>query len=190
MLSPCYPAAMKACIILAASCLAVAHAQEWRATPKSDPLTAKSYVEYRLDGKFLTPPAHSDAQPPYISLRCDPAPNHSRISGRLLDGFIVVNTVIDIKNGSDTTVQYRLDDGKLQTGYDASYSTDYQAIHIDGLMLNNLLWGHNLFHKPGTSDRVHKVVIGVQEHLASKVVMQFDMPDAKEVGAACGTEYK
>ena len=108
----------------------------------------------------------------------------------MLDGFIVANTVIDIKNGSETTVQYRLDDGKLQTAYDVSYSTDYQAIHIEGLMLNNLLWGHNVFHKPGTSDQVHKVVIGVQEHLAGNVVMQFDMPDARQVGAACGTEYK
>jgi hypothetical protein len=181
---------MKGRIILVVSCLATAHAQEWRATPKSDPLTGRSYIQYELDGKFLTPPAHSDGKPPYISLRCDPSPNHSRISGKLLDGFIVVNTVIDIKNGSETTVQYRLDDGKLQTAYDASNSTDFQAIHIEGLMLNNLLWGHNLFHKPGTGDQVHKVVIGAQEHLAGKVVMQFDMPDAQQVGAACGTEYK
>jgi transposase len=73
---------------------------------------------------------------------------------------------------------------------DATYSTDYQAIHIEGLLLNNLLWGHNLFHKPGTSGQAHKFVVGVQEHLAGKVVMQFDMPDATQVGATCGTEYK
>jgi hypothetical protein len=44
-------------------------------------------------------------------------------------------------------------------------------------------------HKPQTSAQVRKVVISVQEHLDGDVVMEFDMPDAQEVGAACGTEY-
>jgi hypothetical protein len=184
---------MKASTIFPSVALLVclsASAQEWRATPKSDPLTGKSYTLYVLTGKFLTPPTRGAGEPPLISLRCDPSPNHSKISGKLLDGFIVVNAVIDLKNGSEPTVQYRIDDGKLQSAYDATYSTDYQAIHIEGLLLNNMLWGHNLFHKPGTSGQTHKLVVGVQEHLASKVVMEFAMPDATQVGAACGTEYK
>ena len=166
-------------------------AHEWRATTKSDPLTGKSYTLYELIGTFLTPPAHGDGKPPFISLSCDPSAKHGTISGRLIDGFIVVNAVIDIKNGDTTTVQYRLDNGKLQDANSmVGYSTDYQAIHLDNLFVNNLLWGHMVFHKPGKGDQVHKVVIGVQEHLGGMVVMQFDMPDAKEVGAACGTEYK
>jgi hypothetical protein len=190
---PCYPSAMKACLIFAGAALLMclsAFAQEWQITPKSDPLTGKSYTLFTLVGKFLTPPAHGTGEPPSISLRCDPSPNHSKISGKLLDGFVVVNTVIDLKNGTEPTVQYRLDDGKLQSAYDATYSIDYQSIHIEGLPLNNMLWGHNLFHKLATSGQTHKFVIGVQEHLAGNVVMQFDMPDATQVGAACGTEYK
>ena len=58
------------------------------------------------------------------------------------------------------------------------------------IFLNNLLWGHMITHKPHTSSQVHKVVISVQEHLGGDVVMEFDMPDAQEVGAACGTEYR
>lgn len=98
-----------------------ASAQEWQTTPKSDPLTGRFYTLFTLTGKFLTPPSRGSGEPPVISLRCDPSPNHSKISGKLLDGFIVVNTVIDLKNGTEPTVQYRLDDGKLQSAYDATY---------------------------------------------------------------------
>jgi hypothetical protein len=165
-------------------------ANEWHSGVKSDPLTGKSYTLFTLNGKFLVPPSRANTDPPLISLRCDPSPDHGRILGKLVDGFIVVNAVIDIKNGDTPTVQYRLDDGKLQSAYDVSYSTDYQAMHINGLLLNNMIWGHNLFHKPGSSPQVRKFVIAVQEHLAGQVVMQFDMPDAKQVAAACGTETK
>lgn len=159
-----------------------ASAQEWQVTPKSDPLTGKSYTLYTLTGKFLTPPAHGSGEPPVISLSCDPTPWH-RISGQLLSGFLVVNTVIDLKNGEQGTVQFRLDDGKLQSPVSSlEYSTDYQAIHLDGLFVNNIIWGHIITHKKGTNLQVKKVVIGVQEHLAGNVVMQFDMPDATQSG--------
>jgi hypothetical protein len=90
---------MKACTIFPAAALLVclsASAQEWQITPKSDPLTGKSYTLFTLVGKFLTSPAHGNGEPPVISLRCDPTPWH-RISGRLLTGFLIVNTVIDLK---------------------------------------------------------------------------------------------
>lgn len=110
----------------------------------------------------------------------------------MLAGFIVVNTVLDLENGNHSTVQYRLDDGKLQTGssLEFSYSTDYQAISFDDMFLNNMLWGHMITHKLGSNEQVHKVVVGVQEHLGGQIVMQFDMPAADQVSAACGAEYK
>jgi hypothetical protein len=113
------------------------------------------------------------------------------MSGRLLKGFLVMNTVIDLKNDDQSTVKFRLDDGKLQSsGSSTEYSTDYQAIHLDELFVNNLIWGHEIPHKKGTNPQVKKVVVGVQEHLGGDVVMQFDMPDATLVGSSCGTEYK
>jgi hypothetical protein len=53
-----------------------------------------------------------------------------------------------------------------------------------------MCWGHTITHKTGLNPQVRKVVIGVQEHLAGQIVMQFDMPYATQVGAACGTEHK
>lgn len=57
------------------------------------------------------------------------------MSGKLLAGFIDVGTVIDIENGQESTVKYRLDDGKLQTAsrFEVGYSTDYQAIAIEDI---------------------------------------------------------
>jgi hypothetical protein len=171
------------------ACLS-ATAQEWQATPKSDPLTGQSYTLFTLTGKFLTPPAHgSGGGFPVISLSCDPTP-WRRLSGRLLKGFLIVNTVIDLKNGGQSTVQLRLDDGKLQSPVSLQYSTDYQAINLDQIFVNNIIWGHLVPHKNGTNPQVRKLVIGVQEYLGGDVVMQFDMPDATQVAAACGTEYK
>jgi hypothetical protein len=177
------------CSTLAFACV-FAHAQAWQTIPKSDPLTGKSETTYILTGTFLTAPQHGSGQPPMFTLKCDPSPNHSRFSGKLLNAFSVVNAVVDLKNGGNTTVRYRLDDGKPQDANLVEYSTDFQAIHLQQLLVNNLLWGHMLFHKPGKGDQVHKVIFAVQEHLGGQVVMQFDMPDAQEVGAACGTEYR
>ncbi len=167
------------------------HAQQWASSRTSDPLTGKSYMLYVLTGKYLAAPTDGSSSAPLISLRCDPSPHH-KLSGRLIAGFVDVGTVIDIESGHEVTVKYRLDDGKVQTAsrLEVGYSTDYQAIALEDTFLNNLLWGHMITHKPHSSGQVHKVVISVREHLDGNVVMQFDMPDAEEVGAACGTEYR
>jgi hypothetical protein len=163
--------------------------EQWKAETKSDALTGKSYVSFTLAGKYLTPPSKNPDTPPTIMLRCDPAP-HMRLSGKLLAGFIIVNTVLDLENGGRSTVQYRLDDGKLHQTGTMNYSTDYQALVVDNLLLGNMLWGHWMTHKPNSSPQVRKFVIAVQEHLGGQIVMQFDMPDATQVSSSCGAEYR
>jgi hypothetical protein len=166
-----------------------ATAQEWQTTPKSDPLTGKSYLTFMLPGKFLTPPVHSNGDAPRIVVKCEPGP-HLRMSGKLLEAYIDTTTVIDTKDSQQqTTVEYRLDDGKVR--FSASGNTsNYQGIPLDAPFLDDILWGHLVPHKPGTSRQVRKFVVAVKEHLSGQIVMQFDMPDATQVGAACGTEYK
>ena len=166
-------------------------APQWASSKESDPLTEKSYMLYVLTGRYLTAPSEGTSTAPHISLRCDPSPHH-KLSGHLLAGFIDVGTVIDLEDGQLSTVKYRLNDGKVQTAtyFEVGNSTNYQAISIKDIFLDNLLWGHMLTHKPHSGGQVHKVVVSVREHLDGDVVMQFDMPDAGEVGAACGTEYR
>jgi hypothetical protein len=112
------------------------------------------------------------------------------MSGKLLEAYIDTTTVIDTKDSQQqTTVEYRLDDGKVR--FSASGNTsNYQGIPLDAPFLDDILWGHLVPHKPGTSRQVRKFVVAVKEHLSGQIVMQFDMPDATQVGAACGTEYK
>ena len=177
-------------VIALAAATAHAAAQEWQSTVKTDPLTGKSFTQYVLAGKFLTPPSEWNGVLPSISLRCDPAGHRGRLSGRFIDGFIIVNAVVDLTNGKSSTVQYRLNDGKVQTDDgEVGTSIDFQALSITSMFLSNILWGHEIPHKPHSSDQVHKFVIAVQQHVGGQIVMEFDMPDAEQVGAACETEY-
>ena len=69
---------------------------------------------YVLTGRYLSAPANGSTTAPLISLRCDPSPHH-KLSRKLIAGFVDVGTVVDIENGQNNTVRYRLDDGKVQT---------------------------------------------------------------------------
>lgn len=80
-----------------------AAAQSWQVSPKTDALTGQSYVQYVLSGKFLTPPAKSNGDAPSILLRCDPTGHHLRLAGKYIAGFVVVNAVVELKNGNQNT---------------------------------------------------------------------------------------
>jgi hypothetical protein len=163
----------------------------WVKVDKQDPLRGTQFVQYSLNGKFLTPPRNATADAtPTIILRCIPGKfAHGRAHGKLMDGYIFVGGVVDTQVGHDasvrTTVQFRLDDGKLQNAK-WSHSTDYSSIFFEDIDLDTLLYGHWMPHKENTNPQVRKIVLGVPEFLGSEVVMQFDMPDAGEVGDACG----
>jgi hypothetical protein len=113
-------------------------------------------------------------------------------NGKFVDGYFVAGAVLDGHIGTSgrtvTVVSFRLDDKKIQTGY-WTPSTDFGGVFFTDLDLSNLLYGHMLPHKEGTSDPVHKVVIAVDEYLAGQVVAQFDMPDPTQVAEACGAIF-
>lgn len=86
------------------------------------------------------------------------------------------------------TVQYRLDDGKIQAE-NWSPSTDRTSAFFDAATFNNLLYGHILPHKENTSAPIRKLAIAINEYLAGEIVMQFDMPDPTQVADFCGTLF-
>ena len=175
----------------------------WVRVDKSDPLRGNQFSQFSLEGKYLTPPR--DATPnatPTIVVRCQAGSfNHGHLHGKFLEGYIFVGAVVDARVSEDLNVrvpvEYRLDDGKLQSD-EWSHSTDYSSIFFGGecslcgngsVDFNNLLYGHLLPHKENTGPQVHKVVIGVPQYLGSEVVMQFDMPDATDVAETCGVTW-
>ena len=104
----------------------------------------------------------------------------------------VVNSQVTVREGLLETsfpvvvpAEFRLDEGKLQTE-NWSVSTDHSAAFLGGETLNNFLYGHVMRHKEGTTDQVHRIIIGIDEAFAGEVQMTFDMPDATPVAEACG----
>lgn len=171
---------------------------QWEREEKTDQLRGTTYSQFSLAGKFLTPPKNLSGEPRMV-VRCiggqkQRKGNGGYTNGKFLTGFIAVGTVLDSGDSAPPgriQVQFRLDDGKIQTREWAN-STDYSAIFFyeefgSGWgQFANLLYGHELYHKENTNPQVRKVVIAVDQYLGGEIVMQFDMPDATVVGDTCG----
>jgi hypothetical protein len=169
----------------------------WTREEKTDPLRGTQFVQFTLKGEYLTPPR--DAAPgstPAIVVRCIPGVhNHGHTNGIFTEGYIFVGGILNshVSDGGKVgvSVQFRLDDGKLQT-HVWNHSTDFSSVFFrDPLgsgweQFANLLYGHETYHKENTNPQVRKVIIGLEEYLESEVVMQFHMPEATEVAEACG----
>jgi hypothetical protein len=170
-------------------------AQTWVKVEKTDPLRGTHYVQYSLDGVFLTPPQSAvPGSHPTIIAQCTPGDfDHHTAHGKIIKAYIYVGGVLDSQvtseSGSRVKVQFRLDDGKLQTDYWTA-STNFSALFFNPYFPDggfaNMLYGHELPHKQNTSPPIKKVVLGVPEYLGGEVVIQFDMPDPTEVADACG----
>lgn len=170
-----------------------AQAPVWKRTAQNDPLHKVAFDEWRLEGKFLVTPRQLTLSMPLLVVHCT--------GGKFMDGQIDVGTVLNTVVIKQTTllggttfptvipVEFRLDDRKLQTD-NWSPSTDGTAAFFSGMVLANLLYGHILMHKAGKGDQVHQVTLGMSEYLAGQVQMQFEMPDATEIGYACGVTYQ
>lgn len=192
--------------VIALACCTVTAAQAptaWQRSERTDPLREITYTQFKLDGRFLTPPAKGDNPHPTMIVRCLPGRDekkgvHGYTNGKFREGYIHVGGVMDSDvsgDGEFVRAQFRLDNGKLQTEQ-WGRSTDFSAIFFSHPtcplcgsgydIFANLLFGHAMYHKENTNPQVRKVVIGVSEFLGGEVVMQFDMPDATEVAEACG----
>jgi hypothetical protein len=182
----------------------VASAQTlWQRKEKTDPLRGTSYSQFSLVGKFLTPPRNASNANPIMIVHCISGKgNRGHTNGKFIDGYILVGGVMDsvVSGNGDsfTPVEFRLDDGKLQ-GEQWGRSTDFSAIFFSHPncslcgsgydVFANLLYGHHTYHKENTTPQVHKIVVGLTEFLGGEVVMQFDMPDATEIGEVCGVVW-
>jgi hypothetical protein len=183
---------MRCFAVLAAVLIALPPESEWKRSQTLDPLHGTNYQQWSLEGKYLTPPRGGAELPPRIVVRCEPGKHH-KLNGKFIDGYISINAVIDTRSFSDTgqpyvPVELKLDDRKVQSK-DWRRSTDGQGAFFSDLDFSNLLYGHEIPHKLGKGDQVRKIIVGIPEYLAVDVVMQFDMPDASEIGDACGAVW-
>jgi hypothetical protein len=185
---------------------------EWIRIEKKDPLTDYPFVRFTLDGKFLQAPSKGGADKPTFVLECDPSKTKWKgtVRGKLLHAFIVTGTVLNSEVVTEESalagtthqslvgVAYRRDDEKKIQSDAWEHSTDFSALFLSyhspsGLIhdngdarLNQLFYWHDVIHKEGKGEQVHKVRISVPEYLGGSVVMQFDLPDLTTVADSCG----
>jgi hypothetical protein len=166
-------------------------ATEWQQSQKTDALRGVSYPQFILTGKWLTPPKHG-ADTPALVVHCQPGSrSFGHTNGKFIDGYFMAGAVLDahVTNGNSvTTVEFRLDDKKIQSGF-WTPSTDFGGAFFTDVDLDNLLYGHMLQHKEGTGDPVHKIVMAADEYLGGQMVAQFDMPDPTQVAETCGVIF-
>jgi hypothetical protein len=159
----------------------------WTRTEKNDALHRIDYSEFILPGRYLAPPRSHSPTVPLLAVRCKEGAHrygNGTMNGKFLTGFLAVDAVLDFRpNG--VTVEYRLDDGKLQRR-NWDHSTDGTGAFFNEIEFNTLLYGHFMPHKENTNPPVRKVLIGVPEYLGTQIQVEFEMPEPSVVGEVCG----
>lgn len=168
-------------------------APSWTKFEKNDPLHQISFVEFVLSGKFLVAPQRGSMSVPTLALDCQPG-HHRETNGHFMRAWIDTGAVLDSHADKDgnvsVAVEYRLDDGKLQSE-SWPVSADRRSLFLSATLcndcvVNNLLYGHILPHKEGTGTQVRKILIGASEYVAGQMQMQFELPDVTDVAETCG----
>jgi hypothetical protein len=172
---------------------------QWHREQKTDPHDV-SFTQFSLTGKFLTPPQDASNTNPTMFVRCIPGSDrHGHTGGKFIAGYIFVGGHVSYdvseSGASFVPVEFRLDDGKLQSERWGRSTDPFAVFFSDPTcaacgsgyeVFANLLYGHHTLRKQETNPQVRKIVIGVDEVLGGEVTMQFELPDATEVAEACG----
>jgi hypothetical protein len=125
-------------LTLVALCVGHASAQSqpsWQREEKSDALHGQDFSQFTLMGKYLMPPRRGTA-PPVLVVKCKEGKHGQRsrqMNGKFLTGYLVVDAVLDFRQYG-VPVEFRLDDGKLQTR-NWTQSTDGAGAFFNALVL-------------------------------------------------------
>jgi hypothetical protein len=188
----------KLTILLFLSFVIPAFSQEWVKKEEIDPMTDKHSVRYTLTGTYLTAPKNaSETDLPVLVVQCTPqlhniGKNHT--NGKYNEGYVTTpGGVVDTNKHGRISVEYRLDNDKAQTAY-WNPSTDFSGAFLSygdfgsgWLEFANLLYKHHAYHKDGTPPpQVQRIIVSMPEFMGTKMVMQFNLPDSREIADACG----
>jgi hypothetical protein len=185
-------------------CAGIAQSQEWTRVDISDPAHGSQFTEFTLRGRFFESAHAANDSFPLLILRCQPGRFSSgHLHGKLLKGILHVGLV---RNGlivreeirdelfsskSDVDgyyVEFALNDSETTSDHWDNI-LDYQGVGFGAQELGTILWGQVLPHKEEDSPPIKKFVITVQQPLAGRIIMQFDMPDPTIASELCGCTY-
>lgn len=161
-------------------------AQSWEKSKWENPLYGKSFDQFILSGRYLTPPSTVGPDAPRLVVHCA---NRKFASGEFMLGAVAQHSGTKSLKGSwQSQVDMRLDDRKKTEDW-WEYSNDGKTLFFDGNQLDKLLTGKLLGH-PSKDPLTKRVILGVTEAFGNEVIVQFDMPaDQSEIIEMCGLEW-
>ena len=161
-------------------------AQSWERSKGENPLYGKTYDQFILNGRYLTPPSTVGSETPRLVVHCG--------AGKFASGEFMLGAVAQhsgtksLKGAWQSQVDMRLDERKKTEDF-WEYSNDGKTLFFDRDQLDRLLTGKLLGH-PSKDELTKRVILGVTEALGNEVIVQFDMPaDQSEIIEACGLEW-
>ncbi len=169
--------------VLAASVLV---AQSWERSKWENPLYGKTFDQFILNGRYLTPPSVVGPNAPSLVVHCS--------DGKFASGEFMLGAVAQpsgtksLKGAWQSQVDMRLDERKKTEDY-WEYSNDGKTLFFDRDQLDKLLTGKLLGH-PSKDELTKRVILGVVEAFGNEIIVQFDMPsDQSDIINACGLEW-
>jgi hypothetical protein len=169
--------------LVGASALA---AQSWERSKWENPLYGKTFDQFVLEGRYLTPPSSVEPSAPRLVIHCA---NSKFASGEFMLGAVAQHSgTKSLKGAWQSQVDMRLDDGKKTEDW-WEYSNDGKTLFFDKTQLDKLMTGKLLGH-PSKDKLTQRVILGVVETFGNEIIVQFDMPpDQSEIIGACGLEW-
>jgi hypothetical protein len=173
---------------LGISCFSQTTLSEWMRADRTDSTTGNKFVEFKLEGRFLSPPEGDDNEAPFLLLRCVPGERTvgggNYVSGSLIDAHVHVGATLNHRpNG--LPVSYRLDDGKPRNSL-WDRSSDGTAAFLPNQEVNTLFYSRATQRKSDSGQAVKRVVLSVDQYLAGNVVIEFDLPEQESTYDSCG----
>lgn len=158
-------------------------AQKWRQVQKNDPARDIPYTQFTLAGKFVKWPKGDASTRPTLQFDCAPGETTRGSKGEFIQATLLAGVPLkidfiepdEIKQAISffplVKVEYRLDQGKARREK-WTPGADKTSAAIPEETAKRVL-------------EVHSFVITANENKAGEITMQFDLPDASEVVAAC-----
>src|ERR1700722_5136265 len=166
-----------------------ASANGWQQSQKTDTARAFSYTRFTLVGKFVKPPQVKSPQDvsdiPALTVDCILGEESHTAKGRFLAANLLIGSTLKVVYGEPeeirgtsyfpkVAVRYRTD-GAGEEEEKWSPNTEKTSASIPKDALKKFL-------------RAHTVAITADADRGSQISMQFDVPDATPVEAACNVD--
>jgi len=154
---------------------------EWQATEKTDSRGA-TYTQFTLPGRFVKRPHAEVSAPPSLAVNCEGTKGSRfsrvgfqgaalRVGANLKIDYVEPDEIRGMSYFPQVEAQYRLDDGKEERE-NWNPGQDKTSAFVPKDAIKKML-------------RARTVLITVKEDSAGEVEMQFDMPDATNLGQVC-----